>query len=328
MIDNQQGYQPTEWTNRSLERDGDVLEKFAYPVIKEKFPKYEELWKKLIWDITDRDFIPNEGQPRETCPENLRIFAQAHYTFLRSFVFIYYSIKYKTLETRYTIGGHSFSVTPEFNTVYINERLLNIYAHFGRMRDVLYLMLECIAKEKDTNTNFRKSNSKEFDRDKILNNLIQIKNNETVLKDNFCSWEEEISNYRNLLHTIAHAVKWEQEEGKYKDYILRPNKLKNFGDWVYTLKADKKDSISVDEILNRHFDQMIKIFSEIWKYFIKVVDEWRQDKVEFHKRLGLPELGSIPSKISSVDGMSYTVSASGTFRIFGGKDEEDNRESK
>lgn len=287
MINTYRRYSPTPIDKRSLRKDGDVLECRSYEIICRHFPKYEQLWKLLIWDITDRDFTPSIGQPREDCPENLRKFAEAHYTFLRSFMYIFLSKKYESLETLLNITGQSIPFEHEFNFVYINERVLNIYTHFGRIRDMVYLMLECFEKEINPSASFRMRN-KEFDTTKILEHLINIKNGKSSLRNRFNSWVEEIYNYRNLVHKIAHAIIWRKDKGEYSEYILRPNKIKNFVDWIETLRANRTDLVLVEEIINKHFKQMTDILCEIWDYFIGIIKSWRISKVEFRKRLGLP----------------------------------------
>ncbi|MBK8574208.1 MAG: hypothetical protein IPN90_00495 [Elusimicrobia bacterium] len=266
-------YSPTPIETRSLAEFGDVLERLSSAELKVLFPEYEALWMALIWDVTDRDFLPCEGQPRPDCPEKLREFAEAHYTFFRSLM-----MARALLSTKQLINGHPLE------PYYSNERFIFFYSQLGRIRDMVCLMLERFGQASGqlaAGPSLRHQ-SREFDSGKIK---IFLKDQVTEQCSNvFDNWWDEVKSYRNLLHQVANAVRIDR--GSF--HILKPDLVKGReGGWVKTLDRSRSDFVEVEEVMKKHFDAINKWGNPIWIYFETTVNSWRKDNT-FAGRLNLP----------------------------------------
>lgn len=266
-------YSPTPVDNRSLSSAGDRLECAASTKLTTLFPEYEVLWKKLIWDVTDRDFSPSLGQPRGNCPERLREFAEAHYTFFRSLM-----MSHALLETK-DLGADS-----PLEPYYVNERFVLFYSQLGRIRDMVFLLLERMGQESGSlaaGKNLRRQ-SRDFDVGEVKEFLKSQVSEKCA--DAFDTWRSEITSYRNLLHQVANALKF--VEGK--AFILKPSLIKDReGGWVGVLNRPQSDFVEAEGVMKKHFDSISGWGKEIWKFFVATVDGWRLDN-SFQRRLGLP----------------------------------------
>ncbi len=262
-------YSATPLAKRSLRDRGDLLEKYAFEIITREFSTYEQLWKRLIWDITDRDFEGGLDQPRAACSEPLRQFAEAQYTFLRSFLFCH-----GLLETPHLGVGHPLE--PYFS----NERFVTYYSHMGRLRDMACLMIEAFCRESGYTAKLRRG--KDWDFGKIQ--TVISSRTEKATGDTFGSWNGEITQYRNLLHRTAHAIRYEQG----KALVLKAGVLKNSKGWTDTLFQKQSDFLPAEEVMRKHFYRLKDWSSRLWEYFISEVDTWRIDPNKFASRLALP----------------------------------------
>jgi hypothetical protein len=268
-------YSLTPIKNRSLDKDGDELERTASAKLSIFFPEYEALWKTLIWDVTDRDFLPLQGQPRADCPEGLREFAEAHYTFFRSLM-----MAKALFQTRDLDAGSPLE------PYYSNERFVLFYSQLGRIRDMVFLMLERMGQEsgklaagkslRRQSLDFDAGEVKEFIRGQISEKCSNA----------FDNWRSEVTRYRNLLHQVANALKF--VEGKW--LILKPSLVKGReGGWVGVLNRPNSDFIEIEGVMKKHFDSISEWGKEIWRFFMATVESWRLDK-SFQRRLGLPSI--------------------------------------
>lgn len=265
------GMTPVE--NRSLSKAGDALERAASTKLMTLFPEYEALWKILIWDVTDRDFSPSLGQPRKDCPERLREFAEAHYTFFRSLMMAHALLETKSL-------GADCPLEP----FYTNERFVLFYSQLGRKRDMVFLMSERMGQESGSlaaGKSLRRQ-SRDFDAGEVkefLKNQVSEK-----CADDFDNWRSEVTSYRNLLHQVANALKF--VEGK--AFILKPSLIKDReGGWVGVLNRPDSDFVEAEGVMKKHFDSISGWGKEVWKWFETLVNGWRHDN-SFQRRLGLP----------------------------------------
>lgn len=264
-------YKPVPLAKRDLALHGDPLEKVACQTIRARFPAYEDLWKALIWDLTDRDFSNPVGQLRPECPERLRIFAAAHYTFLRSLMLDHQLLAVKNLS-----NDDSHPLEPYFR----NERFLIYYSHLGRVRDMCCLMLETFEQEAGQSVSLRKGKELDFG---LVQQHLQ-KRISKVCADSFNSWQAEVTNYRNLLHRTAHAVIIVNGTVK----ALRPDRVKSSTDWVETLNRPDNDFVSIEDVIKKHFDMISTWAKPLWDHFLAQVNGWRSDDKAFRERLGLP----------------------------------------
>lgn len=290
------GYRRTPIAERSLAKNGDLLERFAATTTPGLFARYEDLWRELVWDITDRDFTPQNRQPRAAAPEDMRLFAQAHYTFLRSLLFVERSIAFPQLS--YVLPdaeGRGWVLQHPLELQYQSERFLNIYVHFGRTRDMTFQMLETIGRTASLASALRKKGEQDFDSKAVLAFIRTNISNSCASR--FASWCTEVTHYRNIVHKIASAVFYSPgADGTPQLKVLRPALVQKYDDWSVVLSLPPSSFVPAEEIMRRHLIQLQGWGEEIWDFFLGVVRGWATDEAVFRRMLNLPPADSAQSQ--------------------------------
>ncbi len=219
--------QLTPVSQRSIEGSpgGDGFEIQTLPFIRASLPWYEELWKQLIWDITGRDIERGKSAElsiRPDCPAHFQALAEAHYTFLSSYVSMAAIAQVPTVPY-----ARECTIGKRFDMCYQRDRFLYFYIHAGRLADMVTMMLDQIGIELGQ-APFPDTNEK---RDDSLKSMLQAYDL-TTFRDQFFSWRAQIKAYRSLTHKPATARIWTTApNGEYRQLIVKHDKVDDLERW-------------------------------------------------------------------------------------------------
>jgi hypothetical protein len=234
-------------------------------------PRYEELWKEFIWDVTDRDFLGGQGNVRHEVPIHLRRFASAHDTFLRSLMFA-------EALSRVSYLGDGHALEPFF----VNERPLNFYVHLGRFRDLLCLMVEEFETEGTGKKPSFRGKGRDWDYKKVGQHLDGLMG---ATGGAFHTWQDEVGKYRNFIHKTAHAV---AINSKGQWLLLKSNFVNEVRDWTEVNIRPTSDFVELQAQMDRHLNDLAGVATVIWNHFLAEVRKWKVDQKAYRKRLALP----------------------------------------
>ena len=272
----------------SIPDGGDDFERHFWPVINDKFTNYEVFWSIFIWDITERAGERNGKiaqeivQLRADVPPQLIRIAMCHYTVLRSVIFI-------------NTTKHQITGTDDMSFVLENERMKNIYTHFGIIADManriasLIISIEEHLKGQQEEKMSREALIEKFDkwyeehysgafRDyseffKPVNFTIHGRGEAITKIAPTLAYKYQklfggrLRRYRNLIHNpnagrcYSNGKAWIPKPAHIKKYELWPEMHKGFQE-----NPDHFEPLD-DAIINDH-DSVLAFLEELWNIFI------------------------------------------------------------
>ena len=286
--------------HRLLDHDpagGDLYEKRFWPLLREAFPNYEVFWGNVIWDFTQREQLSGTELERlqlvSWLPREIQILCQCHYTVFRSLSYI---------GVTKDLARYAQQVPEDLYIVLENERMKNIYAHFGVIQDManritslLVSIGEALAGkppkpktldelQKDLAVWYDKRYEKAFDRFVKFHrpasfqvhgrgqDLSQIAPD--MVKRYIDLFDERLSRYRNLLHNanMGRVI----SEGQF--WVPKPEFIEELSLWSDMMTAFSKNPEkfeSLDSAFQADFLQALGFLNDLWEVFLTKMEEFQ-----------------------------------------------------
>jgi len=275
---------------------GDVIEKRFWPILEKRFPNYEVFWANVIWDLTHR--ADRSGNPLERfqlaawLPREIQILCQCHYTIFRSLAYIGVT---KDLQK------YAASLPEDLFIVLENERMKNIYSHFGVVRDMTNRIAAIIIRieeglagkslepkhldelQKDLNSWFDDKYPKAFERFLEFHRPVSIPVHgrsqdigqvapPDTLRRYRDLFEVRLSRYRNLLHdanmgrVYYDGIAW----------VPKPEFLHELALWTDMMAAFSENRQKFESLANAmesDFERTLDFLNDLWDHFLSKMDQ-------------------------------------------------------
>jgi len=278
-----------------LKIDGDDFEKEGWNLFaQDKFPHYEIFWQTFVVPKTNRP--KNIGLKKGTLIEERKI-AMLHYAIFKHFFTIYRNIpqfnkldltsKREVFESLYGRLSSIIDLTLEFllrfDVIYKNKRstkkliyesLKDLNVERDEINNGKSLKISVVLKK--SKKDFEKALKKDFEKGKdsgvtliskreILEKKYDNTNKEPIFKT-FNTLSGEIKEYRNK---IVHSWPMFQIDSK----IPKQEFVNNWEYLDWTKIADKLETNKREEIINKHFIDMLELLMNSTDNLIKLMDD-------------------------------------------------------